>query len=470
MKKTLYDKIWDEHLVHENEDGSSLVYIDRHLVHEVTSPQAFDGLDIQKRDIWNNNSIYAVSDHNVPTQNRASGIDDKISKLQVDTLIDNCKKHKISYFDLNNINQGIVHVIGPELAITQPGMTLVCGDSHTSTHGALASLAFGVGTSDVEHVLATQCININKEKNFKINITNKLSNYVSSKDLILHIIKEIGTSGGTGYTIEFTGDCIENMSIESRMTMCNMSIEAGAKSGLVAFDSKTHEYMLNKKYSPSKKYLDEAVKYWENLVSDHDAVFDKILSFDATDVLPQVTWGTSPEMTTDINGKVPNPDDENDSSKKQYMQRALDYMGLTANQDIKSIMLDKIFIGSCTNSRIEDLRQAAKIVEGYKVSDNIKQAIVVPGSGLVKAEAEKEGLDKIFVKSGFEWREPGCSMCLGMNDDSLLPYERCASTSNRNFEGRQGDKGRTHLVSPSMAALAAIKGHFSNVIDFANEK
>ncbi|MBT3697588.1 MAG: 3-isopropylmalate dehydratase large subunit [Gammaproteobacteria bacterium] len=470
MKKTLYDKIWDEHLVHENEDGSSLVYIDRHLVHEVTSPQAFDGLDIQKRDIWNNNSIYAVSDHNVPTQNRASGIDDKISKLQVDTLIDNCKKHKISYFDLNNINQGIVHVIGPELAITQPGMTLVCGDSHTSTHGALASLAFGVGTSDVEHVLATQCININKEKNFKINITNKLSNYVSSKDLILHIIKEIGTSGGTGYTIEFTGDCIENMSIESRMTMCNMSIEAGAKSGLVAFDSKTHEYMLNKKYSPSKKYLDEAVKYWENLVSDHDAVFDKILSFDATDVLPQVTWGTSPEMTTDINGKVPNPDDENDSSKKQYIQRALDYMGLTANQDIKSIMLDKIFIGSCTNSRIEDLRQAAKIVEGYKVSNNIKQAIVVPGSGLVKAEAEKEGLDKIFVKSGFEWREPGCSMCLGMNDDSLLPYERCASTSNRNFEGRQGDKGRTHLVSPSMAALAAIKGHFSNVIDFANEK
>ncbi|MBT5406374.1 MAG: 3-isopropylmalate dehydratase large subunit [Gammaproteobacteria bacterium] len=470
MKKTLYDKIWDEHLVHENEDGSSLVYIDRHLVHEVTSPQAFDGLDIQKRDIWNNNSIYAVSDHNVPTQNRASGIDDKISKLQVDTLIDNCKKHKISYFDLNNINQGIVHVIGPELAITQPGMTLVCGDSHTSTHGALASLAFGVGTSDVEHVLATQCININKEKNFKINITNKLSNYVSSKDLILHIIKVIGTSGGTGYTIEFTGDCIENMSIESRMTMCNMSIEAGAKSGLVAFDSKTHEYMLNKKYSPSKKYLDEAVKYWENLVSDHDAVFDKILSFDATDVLPQVTWGTSPEMTTDINGKVPNPDDENDSSKKQYMQRALDYMGLTANQDIQSIMLDKIFIGSCTNSRIEDLRQAAKIVEGYKVSNNIKQAIVVPGSGLVKAEAEKEGLDKIFVKSGFEWREPGCSMCLGMNDDSLLPYERCASTSNRNFEGRQGDKGRTHLVSPSMAALAAIKGHFSNVIDFANEK
>jgi len=470
MKKTLYDKIWNEHLVHENKDGSSLIYIDRHLVHEVTSPQAFDGLDIQKREIWNKNSIFAVSDHNVPTKNRASGIADKISKLQVDTLVDNCKKHKISYFDLNNINQGIVHVIGPELAITQPGMTLVCGDSHTSTHGALASLAFGIGTSDVEHVLATQCININKEKNFKINVTNSLSDFVSSKDLILHIIKKIGTSGGTGYTIEFTGNCIENMSVESRMTMCNMSIEAGAKSGLVSFDSKTFDYMLNRKYTPSKQHLNNAIKYWETLVSDSDAEFDKTLSFDATDVLPQVTWGTSPEMTTDVNGKTPDPENENDSSKKQYIQRALDYMGLEANQDIKSIKLDKIFIGSCTNSRIEDLRQAAKILEGYKISDHIKQAIVVPGSGHVKAEAEKEGLDKIFIKSGFEWREPGCSMCLGMNNDSLSPYERCASTSNRNFEGRQGDKGRTHLVSPSMAALAAIKGHFSNVIEFINEK
>ena len=470
MKKTLYDKIWNEHLVHENKDGSSLIYIDRHLVHEVTSPQAFDGLGIKKRNIWNKNSIFAVSDHNVPTKNRALGIDDKISKLQVDTLIDNCKKHKISYFDLNNINQGIVHVIGPELAITQPGMTLVCGDSHTSTHGALASLAFGIGTSDVEHVLATQCININKEKNFKINITNSLSQLISSKDLILHIIKIIGTSGGTGYTIEFTGSCIENMSIESRMTMCNMSIEAGAKSGLVSFDSKTFDYMLNRKYSPSKQHLNSAIKYWETLVSDSDAEFDKTLSFDAADVLPQVTWGTSPEMTTDINGKTPDPENENDSSKKQYIQRALDYMGLEANQDIQSIKLDKIFIGSCTNSRIEDLRQAAKILEGYKISDHIKQAIVVPGSGHVKAEAEKEGLDKIFIKSGFEWREPGCSMCLGMNNDSLLPYERCASTSNRNFEGRQGDKGRTHLVSPSMAALAAIKGHFSNVVEFINEK
>ena len=470
MKKTLYDKIWNEHLVHENTDGSSLIYIDRHLVHEVTSPQAFDGLGIKKRNIWNKNSIFAVSDHNVPTKNRALGIDDKISKLQVDTLIDNCKKHKISYFDLNNINQGIVHVIGPELAITQPGMTLVCGDSHTSTHGALASLAFGIGTSDVEHVLATQCININKEKNFKINITNSLSQLISSKDLILHIIKIIGTSGGTGYTIEFTGSCIENMSIESRMTMCNMSIEAGAKSGLVSFDSKTFDYMLNRKYSPSKQHLKNAIKYWETLVSDSDAEFDKTLSFDAADVLPQVTWGTSPEMTTDINGKTPDPESENDSSKKQHIQRALDYMGLKANQDIKSIKLDKIFIGSCTNSRIEDLRQAAAILEGYKISNHIKQAIVVPGSGHVKAEAEKEGLDKIFIKSGFEWRDPGCSMCLGMNDDSLLPYERCASTSNRNFEGRQGDKGRTHLVSPSMAALAAIKGHFSNVIEFINEK
>jgi len=470
MKQTLYDKIWNEHLVHQNSDGSSLIYIDRHLVHEVTSPQAFDGLDIKNRAIWNKNSIFAVSDHNVPTKDRSSGIQDKISKLQVDTLIDNCKRHNISYFDLNNINQGIVHVIGPELGITQPGMTLVCGDSHTSTHGALASLAFGIGTSDVEHVLATQCINVNKEKNLKIEVENKLNNFISSKDLILHIIKTIGTSGGTGYTIEFVGECIENLSIESRMTICNMSIEAGAKSGLVGFDSKTYDYMIDKKYGPSSMYLDKAIKYWEGLVSDDHAEFDKTLSFDANDVLPQVTWGTSPEMTVDVNGKTPNPDNESDEIKKQDMQRALDYMGLKPEQNINSVMLDKIFIGSCTNSRIEDLRQAAKILQGEKISKTIKQAIVVPGSGLVKAQAEKEGLDKVFIKSGFEWREPGCSMCLGMNDDNLLPNERCASTSNRNFEGRQGDKGRTHLVSPSMAAVAAVNGHFSNVVDFINEK
>ena len=470
MKETLYDKIWNEHLVHQNNDGSSLIYIDRHLIHEGTSPQAFDGLEIEKRKIWNKKSIFAVSDHNVPTKDRESGISDKISKLQVDTLTDNCNKHKINYFDLNHINQGIVHVIGPELGITQPGMTLVCGDSHTSTHGALASLAFGIGTSDVEHVLATQCINLTKEKNFRINVNGQLNDYVSSKDLILHIIGAIGTSGGTGYTIEFAGECIRNMSIESRMTICNMSIEAGAKSGLIAFDEKTFNYMLNKTYTPTKKYFDDAVKYWESLSSDIDAKFDKEISINANEVSPQVTWGTSPEMTSSVDGSLPDPSKENDISKKQYIKRALEYMDLKPNQEIQSIKIDKVFIGSCTNSRIEDLRQAAKILEGQKISSSLKQAIAVPGSGRVKKQAEDEGLDKIFIDSGFEWRAPGCSMCLGMNDDSLLPFERCASTSNRNFEGRQGDKGRTHLVSPSMAAVAAVKGHFSNVVDFVNEK
>ena len=470
MKETLYDKIWNEHLVHQNNDGSSLIYIDRHLIHEVTSPQAFDGLEIEKRKIWNKKSIFAVSDHNVPTKDRESGISDKISKLQVDTLTNNCKKHKINYFDLNHINQGIVHVIGPELGITQPGMTLVCGDSHTSTHGALASLAFGIGTSDVEHVLATQCINLTKEKNFRINVDGQLNDYVSSKDLILHIIGAIGTSGGTGYTIEFAGECIRNMSIESRMTICNMSIEAGAKSGLIAFDEKTFNYMLNKTYTPTKKYFDDAVKYWESLSSDIDAVFDKEININANEVSPQVTWGTSPEMTSSVDGSLPDPSKENDISKKQYIKRALEYMDLKPNQEIQSIKIDKVFIGSCTNSRIEDLRQAAEILEGQKISSSLKQAIAVPGSGHVKKQAEDEGLDKIFIDSGFEWRAPGCSMCLGMNDDSLLPFERCASTSNRNFEGRQGDKGRTHLVSPSMAAVAAVKGHFSNVVDFVNEK
>ena len=470
MKETLYDKIWNEHQVHLNNDGSSLLYIDRHLVHEVTSPQAFDGLKIKKRGIWNKESIFAVSDHNVPTLNRKSGIKDEISRLQVSTLINNCSKHNISYFDLNDINQGIVHVIGPELGITQPGMTLVCGDSHTSTHGALASLAFGIGTSDVEHVLATQCINVTKEKNFKINIKNKLSDFVSSKDLILYIINNIGASGGNGYMIEFMGECIKELSIESRMTICNMSIEAGAKSGLIAFDDKTLEYMAMKKYSPSKKYLDQAIKYWETLSSDTDAIFDKTIIIDAKDVQPQVTWGTSPEMTVHVGGKVPNPDDASNLQKKESIKRALKYMDLKAGQEISSILLDKVFIGSCTNSRIEDLRQAANVVKGNKIAKNIKQAIVVPGSGHVKAQAEEEKLDEVFINAGFEWREPGCSMCLGMNDDSLEPYERCASTSNRNFEGRQGDKGRTHLVSPAMAALAAIKGHFSNVIDYINAK
>ena len=466
MKQTLYDKIWDQHEVLKNKDGTSLIYIDRHLIHEVTSPQAFNGLSNKNREVWDRNSIYAVADHNVPTLNRKFGIKDKTSKLQVETLANNCKKHSINYFDLNDINQGIVHVIGPELGITQPGMTLVCGDSHTSTHGALSALSFGIGTSDVEHVLATQCINIKKEKNLKINIKNKLNNLITSKDLILYIIGKIGTSGGTGFTIEFAGDCIRDLSIESRMTICNMSIEAGSKSGIIAFDTKTFEYILNKKFTPSTKYIDRAVKYWETLNSDRGAEFDKTLTIDASVVQPQVTWGTSPEMTTSVHGKVPNPNLIDNQEKRRSLNKAIEYMGLHPDQNINSIELDKIFIGSCTNSRIEDLRLAAEIVKGSKIAKNIQQAIVVPGSGHVKAQAEKEGLDKIFIKSGFEWREPGCSMCLGMNDDKLGEYERCASTSNRNFEGRQGDKGRTHLVSPAMAAFAAIKGHFDDVTNY----
>ena len=465
MANTLYDKIWDEHQIAINSDDSSLIYIDRHLVHEVTSPQAFEGLKIEKRDLWNKSSIYAVSDHNVPTNDRESGIEDKISKLQVDTLIENCKENDITYFDLNDINQGIVHVIGPELGITQPGMTLVCGDSHTSTHGALAALAFGIGTSDVEHVLATQCINVKKAKNMRINIKNKLNQFVTPKDLILYIIKKIGTSGGTGHTIEFSGECISNMSIEGRMTICNMSIEAGAKSGIVAFDDKTLDYIVGRKHSPKKLILNQAIKYWETLHSDCDASFDTSFDFDASLITPQVSWGTSPEMTVDIDGKIPDPSAINDVEKKESIIRALEYMDLKPNQKVSSIMLDKVFIGSCTNSRIEDLRQAASVLKGKKIAKNIKLALVVPGSGHVKVQAENEGLDKIFKESGFEWREPGCSMCLGMNDDSLSPYERCASTSNRNFEGRQGDKGRTHLVSPAMAAMAAVKGHFSSFSD-----
>ena len=463
MNKTLYDKIWDEHQIAVNSDDSSLLYIDRHLVHEVTSPQAFEGLKIDKRKIWNKDSIYAVSDHNVPTSDRNHGIEDKISKLQVDTLVQNCHENNITYFDLNDVNQGIVHVIGPELGITQPGMTLVCGDSHTSTHGALAALAFGIGTSDVEHVLATQCINVKKAKNMRINIKNKLREFVTPKDVILYVIKKIGTSGGTAHTIEFTGQCINDMSIEGRMTICNMSIEAGAKSGLVAFDDKTLNYVINRRHTPSKKYIDDAIKYWEALKSDDNAYFDLVHDFDASLIVPQVSWGTSPEMTADVTGNTPDPSKIEDSKKRDSIARALNYMGLKPNQSIDSITLDKVFIGSCTNSRIEDLRDAASILEGKKVANTIKQAMVVPGSGHVKIQAEKEGLHKVFIDSGFEWREPGCSMCLGMNDDSLSPYERCASTSNRNFEGRQGDKGRTHLVSPAMAAMAAVKGHFCDI-------
>jgi len=467
MKDTLYDKIWEDHCIRKNDDKSSLIYIDRHLIHEVTSPQAFDGLDIKKRNIWNKNSILATTDHNVPTINRDKGITDPVSKIQIEALRDNCNKHNIELYDLGNIKQGIVHVIGPELGLTQPGMTLVCGDSHTSTHGALASLAFGIGTSDVEHVLATQCLNLTKEKNFNIIVNNNLRPFITSKDLILYIIGKIGTSGGTGYTIEYTGDGISSLSIESRMTICNMTIEAGAKSGLMSFDETTHDYLKDREFLPDAKYYDQALKYWETLVSDEDAIFDRTETFNAEDVEPQVTWGTSPEMVTSVDGTIPSSDI---ASNKEEYENTLKYMGLQSGTDIKSIPLDKIFIGSCTNSRIEDLREAAEVIKGEKIASNIKQAIVVPGSGLVKAQAESEGLDKIFTNAGFEWRDPGCSMCLGMNDDFLQPYERCASTSNRNFQGRQGDKGRTHLVSPSMAAIAGIKGHFYNVREFMNEK
>ena len=467
MKQTLYDKIWNDHCILDNDDQSSLIYIDRHLIHEVTSPQAFDGLEIKKRDIWNKKSIMATTDHNVPTINRDQGITDPVSKIQIEALRENCKKHNIELYDLDNLKQGIVHVIGPELGMTQPGMTIVCGDSHTSTHGALASLSFGIGTSDVEHVLATQCLNLTKEKNFNIEVNGVLHPYITSKDLILYIIGSIGTSGGTGYTIEYTGETISNLSIESRMTICNMTIEAGAKSGLMAFDEKTHDYLKDREFLPSSKYYDDALKYWETLISDSGVTFDRKEQFNANDIQPQVTWGTSPEMVTSVDECIPSSDSID--NEEEYVD-TLAYMGLEPKTEIKSIDLDKIFIGSCTNSRIEDLRQAAEVVEGEKVSSKIKQAIIVPGSGLVKAQAEREGLDKIFVKAGFEWRDPGCSMCLGMNDDFLQPYERCASTSNRNFQGRQGDKGRTHLVSPGMAAVAAIKGHFYNVKDFMNEK
>ena len=467
MKQTLYDKIWNDHCILDNDDHSSLIYIDRHLIHEVTSPQAFDGLDIKKRDIWNKKSIMATTDHNVPTINRDQGITDPVSKIQIEALRENCKKHNIELYDLDNLKQGIVHVIGPELGMTQPGMTIVCGDSHTSTHGALASLSFGIGTSDVEHVLATQCLNLTKEKNFNIEVNGVLHPYITSKDLILYIIGSIGTSGGTGYTIEYTGETISDLSIGSRMTICNMTIEAGAKSGLMAFDEKTHDYLKDREFLPSSKHYDNALKYWETLISDSGVTFDRKEQFNANDIQPQVTWGTSPEMVTSVDECIPSSDLIN--NEEEYID-TLAYMGLEPKTEIKSIDLDKIFIGSCTNSRIEDLRQAAEVVEGEKVSSKIKQAIIVPGSGLVKAQAESEGLDKIFMKAGFEWRDPGCSMCLGMNDDFLQPYERCASTSNRNFQGRQGDKGRTHLVSPGMAAVAAIKGHFYNVKDFMNEK
>tara|TARA_S200000501_G_scaffold54907_1_gene44995 strand:+ start:57603 stop:58991 length:1389 start_codon:yes stop_codon:yes gene_type:complete len=454
--KTLYQKIWDAHLVEENKDGTSLLYIDRHLIHEVTSPQAFEGMRIAGRKPWRVESNIAVPDHNIPTQNREDGITDPVSKLQVDTLDNNCESYNIREFKMDNSNQGIVHVVGPEQGLTLPGMTIVCGDSHTSTHGALGSLAFGIGTSEVEHVLTTQCLIQRKSKNMLIKINGKLKKGVTSKDLILDIIGKIGTAGGTGYVIEFSGPVIKSLSMEARMTVCNMTIEAGARAGMIGVDKTTLDYIKGKAFAPKNNMWTKASRYWSTLKSDSDAKFDKIIEINASKINPMVTWGTSPEMVTEVDGCIP--------SKTPKSKQALDYMGLIEGMAIKDIFLDKIFIGSCTNSRIEDLREAANIVEGRRVANTIKQAMVVPGSGPVKNQAESEGLHKIFIDAGFEWREPGCSMCLAMNSDRLEPGERCASTSNRNFEGRQGQGGRTHLVSPAMAAAAAIKGHFVNII------
>jgi len=463
--KTLYDKLWQAHVVRTEEGGTALLYIDRHLVHEVTSPQAFEGLRMAGRKIWRSDSVVAVPDHNVPTTDRSAGITDPVARLQVETLDNNCREFGLTEFTMSDIRQGIVHVIGPEQGATLPGMTVVCGDSHTSTHGAFGALAFGIGTSEVEHVLATQCLLQKKSKNMLVSVDGEVAEGITAKDIVLAIIGELGTAGGTGYAIEFGGDAIRALSIEGRMTVCNMAIEAGARAGMVGVDATTVEYVKGRPYTPTGDVWDQAIANWKELHSDADAFFDKVIHIDATAIKPQVTWGTSPEMVVAVDALVPDPDDIDDSVKADGMRKALTYMGLEAGTPIKEISLDKIFIGSCTNSRIEDLRAAAKIAEGKKVADNIKLAMVVPGSGLVKQQAEKEGLDKIFVDAGFEWREPGCSMCLAMNADRLEPGERCASTSNRNFEGRQGQGGRTHLVSPAMAAAAAIAGKFTNIND-----
>ncbi len=467
MAKTLYDKLWDDHVVRTEEDGTALLYIDRHLVHEVTSPQAFEGLRMAARKPWRTNSIVAVPDHNVPTTDRSQGIVDPVAKLQVETLDKNCQEFGLTEFSMNDIRQGIVHVIGPEQGATLPGMTVVCGDSHTSTHGAFGALAFGIGTSEVEHVLATQCLMQNKSMNMLVRVDGEVQPGVTAKDIVLAIIGELGTAGGTGYAIEFGGDAIRALSMEGRMTICNMAIEAGARAGMVAVDETTINYVKGRPYSPTGDIAVAAESYWRTLHSDEGAHFDKVISINAADIKPQVTWGTSPEMVVAIDEVVPDPDVIADKVKADGMRKALDYMGLKAGTPINQINVDKVFIGSCTNSRIEDLRAAAAVASGHKVADNIKLALVVPGSGLVKKLAEEEGLDKIFIEAGFEWREPGCSMCLAMNADRLEPGERCASTSNRNFESRQGQGGRTHLVSPSMAAAAAIHGHFTelNVTD-----
>ena len=464
--RTLYDKLWDSHLVTQRDDGSALIYIDRHLLHEVTSPQAFEGLSLAGRSPWRLAANLATVDHNVPTENQSAGvsaIEDPTSRLQVQTLDENCDSFNVTQFKMGDPRAGIVHVIGPEQGATLPGMTVVCGDSHTATHGAFGALAHGIGTSEVEHVLATQCLIAKKMKNMRVTVKGPLGFGVTAKDVILAIIGQIGTAGGTGYAIEFAGEGIQSLSMEGRMTVCNMAIEAGARVGLVAVDEKTVEYVKGRPYSPQGTDWDRAVEVWTDLVSDSDVQFDHEVVVDGTVIEPQVSWGTNPEMVTGVSGHVPNPEAIDDPIRRGAIERALKYMGLEANQPIGSIRLDRVFIGSCTNSRIEDLREAAKVVDGKRVSDSVIQAMVVPGSGLVKEQAEKEGLDVIFREAGFEWRDPGCSMCLAMNADRLGPGEHCASTSNRNFEGRQGAGGRTHLVSPVMAAAAAIAGHFVDV-------
>lgn len=461
--KTLYDKLWQDHVVRCEADGTCLLYIDRHLVHEVTSPQAFEGLRLAGRSPRRVEASLAVPDHNVPTTDRSQGISDPVSRLQVETLDQNCTEFGITEFEMNDPRQGIVHVIGPEQGATMPGMTVVCGDSHTSTHGAFGALAFGIGTSEVEHVLATQCLIQKKSKTMLISVDGNLGKGATAKDVVLAIINKIGTAGGTGFAIEFGGSAMRSLSMEGRMTVCNMAIEAGARAGFIAVDDKTIDYVNGRPYAPQGVVWEQAVKNWRGLHSDADAEFDRVIKIDAADITPFVTWGTSPEMGVAITGKVPDPANESDGVKADGMRRALEYMGLEAGMAITDIRPDKVFIGSCTNSRIEDLRAAAKIVKGRKVAENIKLAMVVPGSGLVKQQAEQEGLDKVFTEAGFEWREPGCSMCLAMNADRLEPGERCASTSNRNFEGRQGPGGRTHLVSPAMAAAAAVTGHFIDV-------
>ena len=464
--KTLYDKVWDAHVVREEDDGTALLYIDRHFIHEVTSAQAFEGLKLDGRQPWRTQAILGVPDHNVPTTDRSGGIVDPVSRLQVDTLDKNCAEHGIVEFKMNDPRQGIVHVVGPEQGATLPGMTVVCGDSHTSTHGAFGALAFGIGTSEVEHVLATQCLVQKKSKNMRVTVKGVAGAGIEAKDIVLAIIGEIGTAGGTGYTIEFAGEAIRNLSMEGRMTVCNMAIEAGARAGMIGVDDTTIDYVMGRPFAPAPTDRNAARDAWLLLHSDADAHFDKEVVLDAAAIRPQVTWGTSPEMVAAINDVVPNPACESDPVKAAGMEKALAYMDIPAETPVSDICIDKVFIGSCTNSRIEDLRAAAAVIKGRQVADTIKLAMVVPGSGLVKRQAEQEGLDKIFRAAGFEWREPGCSMCLAMNADRLEPGERCASTSNRNFEGRQGQGGRTHLVSPAMAAAAALAGHFVDAREY----